>query len=804
MQLPDVSSDQPLTDELIRLLAARGPLTYEQVSEAFGEDPDDADWDDTFSETVVDEVDRIVELSDERLADAVTLLAGCTLTRRITDEEAAGGYLELGGDLQPFVTVTDGSVPLARRGRASIQLGDSPGRATTERLVGPPAWLDDASAGDLVGLHLADGLLSVAARPTVGDAGPAADAFATAARARFDETDQPRTGLVDVVWDAMSSAPAAFSGVLPPLSDIAAAAGLQLTETTVLPAEADLDELPATIDAVRNAIAVVHLRADAKTLASLAHLRTVTRRLEVGAEVAADDLDRAGVVLADPQVFDAYVRESADGEGGALLGAAVAPQTEGTSCAAACYLQARHALRRDDISATDSWLRDALEADPDFAPALIDAARIAEIRGGAAIALQHLQRAGVRDDQWVQRLRRYATGVKAGRNEPCPCGSGRKTKRCCGGGGSSRPLPGRTAWLLEKLYAAHDHTIEQRLSERLEAAAHVSDWAVAGSRHVVVEDVVLFDLGLLDDFLRRWAAHLPEDERELAETWRSTRRGLYDVRRVHGATVTLIDRRDGTERVARHASSPPPRETTILARLLPDGGGAWLLTAGVTVGDEHHPAIECSIDPDADPLEVAAIWGSNRPLLSTTEGEPSVQCTWEAPLAAERHDQLRAALLRQGLKEDEPAVFTDTVEVDRDTRLRGTITVDSGLVRVTTNSEPRLERLIGYIRDTVGNLEPSVDRRVPTWRAVADQRLYGVPSVPAEPTAEERAMLDEMLQLQEKRWLDESVPALSNLTPREARDHPTARRALLELLDSFEAAPAGGFNPERLRSLLDL
>jgi hypothetical protein len=60
------------------------------------------------------------------------------------------------------------------------------------------------------------------------------------------------------------------------------------------------------------------------------------------------------------------------------------------------------------------------------------------------------------------------------------------------------------------------------------------------------------------------------------------------------------------------------------------------------------------------------------------------------------------------------------------------------------------------------------------------------------------------LQKMEERWLDEPVPALSDLTPREARDHPTARHALIDLIDSFEAMPSGGFNPDRLRSLLDL
>jgi len=31
--------------------------------------------------------------------------------------------------------------------------------------------------------------------------------------------------------------------------------------------------------------------------------------------------------------------------------------------------------------------------------------------------------------------RRPVTRQKVGRNEPCPCGSGRKYKKCCGAGG---------------------------------------------------------------------------------------------------------------------------------------------------------------------------------------------------------------------------------------------------------------------------------------------------------------------------------------------------------------------------------
>jgi preprotein translocase subunit SecA len=38
--------------------------------------------------------------------------------------------------------------------------------------------------------------------------------------------------------------------------------------------------------------------------------------------------------------------------------------------------------------------------------------------------------AGAGDYEPVQRVQR--TGDKIGRNDPCPCGSGKKYKKCCG------------------------------------------------------------------------------------------------------------------------------------------------------------------------------------------------------------------------------------------------------------------------------------------------------------------------------------------------------------------------------------
>src|SRR5581483_8584030 len=44
--------------------------------------------------------------------------------------------------------------------------------------------------------------------------------------------------------------------------------------------------------------------------------------------------------------------------------------------------------------------------------------------------LEHARMAGAGDRQTVQQVVR--SGAKVGRNDPCPCGSGKKYKKCCG------------------------------------------------------------------------------------------------------------------------------------------------------------------------------------------------------------------------------------------------------------------------------------------------------------------------------------------------------------------------------------
>ncbi len=57
--------------------------------------------------------------------------------------------------------------------------------------------------------------------------------------------------------------------------------------------------------------------------------------------------------------------------------------------------------------------------------------------------IKRLQRRGVSaamiaeiDAHWLGEAKQPVKAAKIGRNAPCPCGSGRKYKRCCGRGGA--------------------------------------------------------------------------------------------------------------------------------------------------------------------------------------------------------------------------------------------------------------------------------------------------------------------------------------------------------------------------------
>lgn len=80
-------------------------------------------------------------------------------------------------------------------------------------------------------------------------------------------------------------------------------------------------------------------------------------------------------------------------------------------------------------------------------------------------------------EQHQARIAKGGSGVKAGRNDPCPCGSGRKYKHCCGSHASSAaPSPAEVAGLLKRI---DEHLREEGvvIPDRPEEALALLQWS---------------------------------------------------------------------------------------------------------------------------------------------------------------------------------------------------------------------------------------------------------------------------------------------------------------------------------------
>ena len=135
-------------------------------------------------------------------------------------------------------------------------------------------------------------------------------------------------------------------------------------------------------------------------------------------------------------------------------------QLSGKLAAPGKFVQAVESERAARVVDAESDLRAAVLADPDYGPALVDLAWYASDRGDAKRAVSLLRRAGVPDDdpELIDLLSRANAGmVRAGRNDPCPCGSGRKFKACCLID-PKVPLEQRAGWLYRKVDEIHPPT----------------------------------------------------------------------------------------------------------------------------------------------------------------------------------------------------------------------------------------------------------------------------------------------------------------------------------------------------------
>jgi hypothetical protein len=427
----------------------------------------------------------------------------------------------------------------------------------------------------------------------------------------------------------------------------------------------------------------------------------------------------------------------------------------------------------------------------------------------------------------------------AGRNDPCPCGSGRKYKHCCLG--STIPLAGRytqaernRALTALMLFCAREFPHD-------EAAAAILLWGAAppnGATADQFEDLIesetgqsafrtwfMFDLKIergrtpLDFFLEQ-KGPCTNGETAYLELMRSSHLRLYEVLAVRpDEGFTLKDLWTDHEIVVRERLA-----TRQLVR--------WDLIGARVVegprGDLVFEAVPYAYPPSLKEMLLKELRRAHREFRKRTPGGDLVMFFRRSLLLLHRTWLSHVALpppLRIVTSEGDPVALARVVfdvrdealvlgalerhpgferasrsrlswfEEDGDSRRSlGSIELKDGRLTLETMSRERAERGRAVIEGAAGALVryratrlEELDQALARRRAAPQGRNRARrPSSGLSP-AEEAEVLREFYDRHYRDWLDHPLPALGNRTPRHAVRLKTVRPMLLALLKEMES-----------------
>jgi len=747
---------------------------------------------------------------DDQLPGAVLLPDGTTVTHRLIEAEAAGGFVAYGPDLEPLgpLLADHGHLHLAGGEVAEPDIEDD-----RQVLVGPAGWLGEVGAGELIGFRIAGEEVEVARV----DAPGAIVGLGDRLRAAFDDLNGG-DGMPVPVTELLATALAERSGlepvVLPPLGELLPSCGFELRGGHAAPEGADWE----TFGRIQAAAAVaVRHGLDGDSPHALVMLSELYR-LVVDGRVRLDD-DQGGAaevasMLADPDPGRAFVdmaRTLSDDDELRRFLEEVLRGAARRDRAGVTWTMSVAAAGAGDHARAEALLRRALEADPDHREALEDAAWYASDRGDARRAMEVLRRLWqLGEDEADQRaavLARYASpsAAAARRNDPCPCGSGRKHKHCCQRVATAAPLAERVRWIWEKLdWFLSRSGFDDELDEVMAALGGYEP-----EHEMLAASLVLFRDGAVDAFLGQRAPVLPDDEGNLVAQWALVERSVHEVVAVdRGIGMTVRDIRTGEVVEVREglASTQVAVGDLVFAHVVPDGVGHQIVGGVVPVRLQLRDPLVALLDGEADAVEVASLLATAAapPEVLNVEGEPVVVCEARYEVG----DPSALAALDEVLDRDDEHRWSESVEVDGRTWVRGSATVDGPELVVTANSEARFRRLRRLVESAVPGLQLVSETTAPAADVIA-ARGEGAPLPPPQPLPAETAdAVAAFLREQEDRWVDERIPALGGLTPRQAAADPTRREQLEALLHEFDRHPpppgALTFDTGRIRAALNL
>ncbi len=427
---------------------------------------------------------------------------------------------------------------------------------------------------------------------------------------------------------------------------------------------------------------------------------------------------------------------------------------------------------------------------------------------------------------------------KIGRNEPCPCGSGKKYKKCCLGK-AAKPVAvtpvlfseADRASALGKLRAFGDRP------EQVEDLAEIA-FDYWGSRlydrgeeeqrkvldlqqaEVMRTAWLWFDAELpdrrtvADRFLAAEGDTLTPGERAFLNQARATYQGLYEVEAVdldEGFTLRDLSTEERIRVRERTATHGVARWDLIVARLMPRPDGSRVIEAGLLqLSPRDAEMLFPQWQKAGRTFQSRFPHGSNvailkrlghllsrwwltlvafRPLptVVTAEGD-LVVFTKVVFDVTDRASLLTALGGAPEIEQIEPGVFDWYEVTPKFRRTLGTIRVADDHLTLETTSEARAERgrrlLEGLAPQALRyRVTSTEDIKQTLERAESRHRADPPRSLPPDVEAE---LLHKYYEEHYRAWVDQPVPALDNLTPRNAAGDPRRRPKLIALLKEFE------------------
>lgn len=133
---------------------------------------------------------------------------------------------------------------------------------------------------------------------------------------------------------------------------------------------------------------------------------------------------------------------------------------------------------------------------------------------------------------------------KVGRNSPCPCGSGKKYKKCCLNKDDSRMVyeHAKQELLNKMINFLYQERFKDGLNDLFGKFAKMSDSTehevINSSLYSVIVDIALFDTPLEDNkkaaeiFYEEESQNLPNKEKEMLSDWFDSTLGIYEVENI--------------------------------------------------------------------------------------------------------------------------------------------------------------------------------------------------------------------------------------------------------------------------------